>query len=241
MGNPTNAFDFDVSLATFLAAPISDGSNADLLVTLKVDEIGQGAVATKIAEAGGQLWSNVLDDYVQATYPSFHLATKVWRVANESALVAIGTDNSLAVDDIGYTSDDHQLWYATSVSGPNSSTWALLPVRVPFLWAAVASDTLGSPSIDNYTPPAPWPSVHVLRLTPDTGGSTITGLVAGEPGQVVRVCNIDASDTVTFSHEDGSSDADARILNSNNSDLIIRPNGCVSLWYDIVSERWRTG
>ena len=241
MGNGTNAFDFGASLSTFLGSPVSDGTWSDVVVTLKADSIDQTAKATDIANAGGQLWSNLVDDFIRATYPSFHLAAKVWRVATETALVGLGSDNALAVDDIGYTENEHRLWYCTSVTAATSSKWVPLPVRVPFSWDQVASQAFATASEDDYIPPSPWPNVHVLRMKPNAGGTSITGIEAGDAGQVVRVCNIDSADNLTLMHEDVGSDVPNRILNSNNSDAVIRPNACLSLWYDETSVRWRTG
>ncbi len=126
MGNTVNAFDFDDSLAVFLAGAVSDGTFSDVIVTLKFDEIGNEALASQIDAAGGQLWSNVFDDYLQATYPTFYRATKIWRRADAAARDALGSDDDLAVDDIGYTEDINDFFYVVSVDGPAASTWALV-------------------------------------------------------------------------------------------------------------------
>lgn len=124
MGNATNAFDFDDSLTTFLAGSISDGTYADLLTTLKFDRVGEEAVATEIDSNAGQLWANLADDYILATYDSFYRATKVWRRADDAARDALGSDDGLAVDDIGYTEDRNCFFFVVTVDGPSASTWA---------------------------------------------------------------------------------------------------------------------
>lgn len=70
MSNPTNVFDIPgETLAQFLAKGVSDGTYADVLDALKVDAVGEEATATQIPDASGQLWSNMVDDFIEAAYP----------------------------------------------------------------------------------------------------------------------------------------------------------------------------
>lgn len=70
MANTVNTFLFATEdLATYLAKPVSDGTNVDLVQTLKVDEVGKEALASQIFEAAGELYGNTLDDFVLAAYP----------------------------------------------------------------------------------------------------------------------------------------------------------------------------
>lgn len=70
MSNPTNVFDFaGETLAQFLAKPVSDGNYGDVSDTLKVDQPGQEAAATEISVAAGELWSNMVDDFILSSYP----------------------------------------------------------------------------------------------------------------------------------------------------------------------------
>ena len=68
MANPTSKIDFSIPLATFLATAISDGFFSDILQQLKVDDPGEEADATDIDAAGGQIWSNIVDDFMLETY-----------------------------------------------------------------------------------------------------------------------------------------------------------------------------
>jgi hypothetical protein len=131
MSNPTSVIDFDVTLADFLATAVSDGTWDDILDTLKFDEVGNEAAATEVDGAGGQLWSNMVDDYIITAYPNHYKATKTWRQASLAALQALGSDDSLAVDDIGYTEDTNDFYYCTAVSGPSVSTWTGLAISGP--------------------------------------------------------------------------------------------------------------
>lgn len=69
MANSPSALDFNLTWAEFIATAVSDGTYSDVLVTTKVDRLA--AAATEQAENSGQLWSNVVDDFVRATYPFF--------------------------------------------------------------------------------------------------------------------------------------------------------------------------
>ena len=255
MGNTTNAFDFTVPLSTFLASSISDGTYSDLLETLKFDEIGNEAQATDIPSAAGQLWSNLADDYVLATYPVFYRATKVWREASIAALSALGSDDGLLADEIGYSEAENSMFHVVSVDSATTSTWSGMAlssgsvdpsigaVRITGATAltGVLTATPGATE-DDYDPGSGWPNVNVLRLTPFAGGTVLTGLdsSAGARGQLVLVCNIGSTDAIEVNHEDASSLADNRFLNESDAMVQIRPNGSRLIWYDGDSMRWRT-
>ena len=239
MGNTVNAFDFDNSLALFLVGAVGGGTYSDILETLKFDEVGNEATAAQIAAAGGQLWSNLEDDYLLATYGSFYRATKTWRRDDAPARDALGSDDLLVENDIGYTEDENRIFYVVSVDGAAASTWAPIPVRNPFSKTEFISDTLAATE-DDYTPGGGWPVTQVLRLTAFAGDTTMSGIVAGESGQMVRIFNISAADSLVLTHDDASSAAANRFFNTNNASVTVRPNGSACVWYDPTSTRWRT-
>ena len=77
MANTVNVFDFqNETLAQFLAKSVSDGTYANVLQALKVDQAGEAAEATDIVNAAGQLWSNMTDDFVIASYPLMERVSK---------------------------------------------------------------------------------------------------------------------------------------------------------------------
>jgi len=70
MANPINPFDFATeTLATFLAKTVGDGTYADVVEELKIDQVGEEAKATEIRIAAGQIYGNTIDDFVLAAYP----------------------------------------------------------------------------------------------------------------------------------------------------------------------------
>ena len=68
MSNPTNKFDFSITLAAFLATVEGDGTIADVLDVLKTDRVGYEANASAISVAAGQRWSNLVDDFIEKVY-----------------------------------------------------------------------------------------------------------------------------------------------------------------------------
>ena len=70
MADPINPFDFATeTLATFLAKTVGDGTYADVVEALKIDQVGEEAKATEIRIAAGQIYGNTIDDFVLAAYP----------------------------------------------------------------------------------------------------------------------------------------------------------------------------
>jgi hypothetical protein len=70
MADPINPFDFATeTLATFLAKTVGDGTYADVVESLKIDQVGEEAKATEIRIAAGQIYGNTIDDFVLAAYP----------------------------------------------------------------------------------------------------------------------------------------------------------------------------
>lgn len=125
MGNTPNSIDFDTkTLADFLNDAIGDGTYDDLLTVLKFDAPGEDAEATDIDEAAGQLWANLFDDYLRATYPSHYKGQKFWGVPDGAARDALGTDDGLVVKDVAWVKSLNSLWYVVSVDGASASTWA---------------------------------------------------------------------------------------------------------------------
>lgn len=99
MSNPINVFDFaGETLAQFLAKAVSDGTYGDVADTLKLDEPGLEATATQIPIAAGEIWSNMVDDFILASYPLIKGITAGLPPRKEllATQVITGTDTALA-------------------------------------------------------------------------------------------------------------------------------------------------
>jgi hypothetical protein len=129
VGNTPNAVDFTKTLSDFLAESVDNGTYNDIIgAILKVDKFDEVARASDIDLSAGQLWSNLVDDYMRATWNNFHESIKLWTAADETARDAFGSDNALAVDDVCWVKDIKEFWYVVSVDGAAASTWARVVV-----------------------------------------------------------------------------------------------------------------
>ncbi len=68
MANSPSNVDLTKAFSAFLAEAVSDGTWADVLSTTKTDAPGEEAPATAIPVAEGQLWSNLVDDFIAALW-----------------------------------------------------------------------------------------------------------------------------------------------------------------------------
>lgn len=97
MANSPSVVDFSTPLADFLAAAVSDGTYSDIVEVLKVDTPGKEAAASQVDRYYGQLYANVLDDFMLAAYQQLagqrvvELDT-VGAVVDSEALLSLGAD-----------------------------------------------------------------------------------------------------------------------------------------------------
>ena len=76
-----------------------------------------------------------------------------------------------------------------------------------------------------------------IRLTGPTAVFAITGIAGGVDGKVVILYNTSAQD-MTIAHQSGSSTAANRIICSDNSDALVKQQGCATLIYSTTDSRW---
>lgn len=79
----------------------------------------------------------------------------------------------------------------------------------------------------------------IFRISSDAARN-ITGIAssAGRQGQLVIFTNIGSFD-ITFVNESASSTASNRITSSTGADIVVAPNGSLTIYWDNVSMRWR--
>lgn len=91
---------------------------------------------------------------------------------------------------------------------------------------------------NNYNPSG-LASASALRLTASVPVN-ITGIVGGaDAGRILLIVNIGAN-AITLVHQSGSSAAQNRFAFPGATNLVIPPDGTVTLWYDTVSGRYRS-
>lgn len=79
------------------------------------------------------------------------------------------------------------------------------------------------------------------RLTPDAGGSTITGIAAptaANDGTIIILLNLGAA-TLTIANQDANSAAANRIITETGANVAMATNEMMSIIYDGTTARWR--
>lgn len=108
----------------------------------------------------------------------------------------------------------------------------------PTYWDTVQSSILPIGNTDNFVLD---PDIVILRVTPDAGGSAITGFDAtANSGRMVVVLNIGVVGDLTLPNQAGGSLAANRLLNVGGFDIIVPPGGAARIWNDTISTAWRT-
>jgi hypothetical protein len=126
VANSPSVITRSTSLADILALAVSDGDYGDVVETTKTDPAGEEAAATDIAEHGGQLWANLIDDATKIVIANNYLGVKLWSVADATERDALGSDDDLEVDDLAFKRDDTTIQVCTAVLGGASSTWTTI-------------------------------------------------------------------------------------------------------------------
>ena len=107
------------------------------------------------------------------------------------------------------------------------------------LTGRISPTALGG-SVNNYAPGS-LSTASVIRQD-CSAASEITGLTGGADGREMTIFNVATNPvfTLTLRHDDGvTSTAANRFLLPGGGSLVILAGGCVILWYDSVSSRWR--
>jgi hypothetical protein len=87
---------------------------------------------------------------------------------------------------------------------------------------------------NNYTLPA---QAEIIRLFSDAS-RTITGFTGARAG-AITLCNV-GSFNIVIANNNAGSDAQNRVLCHTGANITLQPNMSVNIWYDFMSEIWRT-
>lgn len=96
--------------------------------------------------------------------------------------------------------------------------------------------TLSSGSTNNLSPIGFTSALKRLEITCNSGGSTLTGLMAGVDDQEVVITNVGSSGTLTLAHQSTSSVAGARF--AANADTTVSTGSGVIVHYSAAISRW---
>jgi|694.fasta_scaffold30291_8 hypothetical protein len=86
---------------------------------------------------------------------------------------------------------------------------------------------------DNYSP-----GVGMFQRWSSDASRNVTGMVAGQAGEMRYIWNVGANDIV-LQNENASSTAANRFTNSTGADITVGANKCALCMYDATSSRWR--
>ncbi len=100
----------------------------------------------------------------------------------------------------------------------------------------ISPAALAAGTTSNYAPTG-LATCNTMRVTPDAGGSVLSGILAASFAQEIVLYNIGAGD-LTLAH-DATSTAANRFLCPGSVDRIVIANESVTIWYDLTSARWR--
>lgn len=114
--------------------------------------------------------------------------------------------------------------FAESVSNPTTTPNIVL-THGPLL-----SVTLAAGQSNDYNPGAPFPVVARLNLNPSTGDANLTGLIAGQDGQMLLLSNISATNNLTLDSLNAGSAAANQFRAA--ADLTLPPRDAKLLFYN---------
>lgn len=122
--------------------------------------------------------------------------------------------------------------------GPGSTLTVIASTGAggPTYWTTYESPVLPAGNTDNLVVAA---DTVVLRITPNAGGSSLTGITP-TPGRMLVILNIATVGDLTLPNQSASSLAANRFTNVGSFDVIVPVGGSVRYWYDLVSTTWRS-
>lgn len=129
----------------------------------------------------------------------------------------------------------------TSVSefGPTVNGVRRVAVGGVLIGGYVSSPSALASNVDNLGVPV---GAAVARLTPASGGTTITGIASGAAGGVdgqrLLIHNVSLTDNLTLVTGSASSASGNRLDLSGGTNIVIDERGSVELWYDAAIQRW---
>lgn len=127
-----------------------------------------------------------------------------------------------------------------TVTAPNVVAFAGAGSGGIALGALITPPQLSSGATNNFSPVGFTTATNRADITPGAGGSNLTGWIAGADGQIVLVCNISATDNLTFNNQNAGSSAVNRFRGSG--DILIPPGGREwMVYYGGSVNRWSIG
>jgi filamentous hemagglutinin len=130
---------------------------------------------------------------------------------------------------------------ANQVNGATNFNDAVTISTTLFYDTAQSPAALINGNTNDYNPGGGIGSRCVFRLTPDSAGSTVTGIAASSQGNTIMLHNIQtgATGTLTLAHQNAGSGVSNRLICPGEVDTVIPAGGSAILRYDATTARWR--
>jgi hypothetical protein len=198
----------------------------------KVFQMRPNATAADFAGIGIGVDGRFLQIYTYTGGAQFAFDNNVGLIINNARGVAwINNGNVFNAPTLGINMGAPSVLALTNGSTDGTATGGGTLAAKPTSPAQITSNQ------NNYNPGTP--SLY-LRLNTDVSRS-ITGLVFSTiqvDGQTHVIVNVGSADIV-LKHQDASSTAGNRFLNSSGADITLTANQIADVWYDATTARWR--
>ncbi len=158
----------------------------------------------------------------------------------DSATTDNGTTFAIATNKFTVTEANGNTAVAGTLNVTGSSTLAATSATEVDATGSVSA-TATSGSVNNWDPTGGGnlAGIFIVRDSP-SAATTITGLVAGNSGQLIDIRNTSATaaNTITITNEDGGSTAANRFTLANAASAEIMPGGSCTFRYSGTASRW---
>jgi hypothetical protein len=144
----------------------------------------------------------------------------------------VETNSSGSTSLVGLTASGN-----VTVTGRVTSNGAFTANAAVSLGGVISPVSMGTTETD--WSPSGLDGASVIRAPGHASGSSLVSLDAGEGGpRVIVLINVHGSQNITVVNQTGAT-AENRFALPGNTNIVLPPNGAVTLWYDPTSERWR--
>lgn len=228
------------------AGPIA-ASTLNATGTSTLVAINASGLLTMSGAAPEILFSNATSNWIQwpavgsavPTFTTRSVGTRLVLYPNldgSHADFAIGINPGVLWFGVPTTSESFTWYGGTSVAATLTGTGSLQLVGGISVGTTVTTTGiltppgLGAGTTQNYAPTG-LASAFVLRLS-SSAGLTLGGLTGGANGRQMKICNADASTTLSISPEDAGSTAANRFATTAATNTNIAVGACVDFLYD---------
>ncbi len=124
-------------------------------------------------------------------------------------------------------------------SGPSTPSSIILSGPESYAGPAIISPAaLAAGATEDWDPPG-LATARLIRVSTNAAGSTVNGIVAHVPGQVLTLENIGPAGDLTLANQALGSTAGNRIIGVGGLDMTIPVGDRIDVFQDATTGRWR--